>query len=169
MEQNIVGSREEFLKENVEFAGFWVRFVASLLDNIIFFILFFVVGFIFGATGIIDFTMVQETGQIPVGIDIGLRLAAVAIIILLWVNWQGKTPGKAIMKIRIVSKKFEDIGYGSAFLRYIGYIVSAIILFIGYFMVAFTQRKEGLHDMIGGTYVVYEESLNRALEDSENF
>ena len=39
--------------------------------------------------------------------------------------------------------------------RYFAKILSGIILFIGYIMVAFTDRKQGLHDMICSTLVVH--------------
>ena len=46
------------------------------------------------------------------------------------------------------------LGYGAALLRLIGYLASAMILYVGFLMVAFTDRKRGLHDMIAGTVVV---------------
>jgi uncharacterized RDD family membrane protein YckC len=46
------------------------------------------------------------------------------------------------------------IGFGRATGRYFAKILSALILGIGFLMVAFTQRKQGLHDMIAGTLVV---------------
>ncbi len=43
---------------------------------------------------------------------------------------------------------------GKAALRWVGKIISCIILFIGYIMAAFTERKQALHDMIAGTLVL---------------
>ena len=48
----------------------------------------------------------------------------------------------------------DRIGVGKSFLRWFGSIVSAVLLTIGYLMVAFTERKQGLHDKIAGTLVV---------------
>ncbi|HLC72739.1 MAG TPA: RDD family protein [Candidatus Nanoarchaeia archaeon] len=67
---------------------------------------------------------------------------------------KGGTPGKLILKLRIVNKQGSYIGIPGAILRYIGKLVSGIILSIGFFMIGWTAKKQGLHDKIAGTYVV---------------
>ena len=68
---------------------------------------------------------------------------------------KGGTPGKLILGLRIVNDKGNYIGIPMAILRYIGKILSAVILGIGYIMIAFTEKKQGLHDKIAKTYVIY--------------
>ena len=63
------------------------------------------------------------------------------------------TIGKQVIGLTVVDKDGQRIGVGKAALRYFSRILSSI-LFIGYIMVAFTAKKQGLHDMIAGTYVV---------------
>ena len=67
---------------------------------------------------------------------------------------QGKTPGKMVMGVEIVKTDGSPIGFGRAILRYVGYIISSIILFIGFLMIAFDSKKQGLHDKIAGTCVI---------------
>jgi uncharacterized RDD family membrane protein YckC len=70
---------------------------------------------------------------------------------------RGATPGKKIMKLRVVRVDGVDpVGYGKAALRLVGYMASGFILYIGFLMILFTDRKQGLHDMIAGTLVVRE-------------
>jgi uncharacterized RDD family membrane protein YckC len=46
------------------------------------------------------------------------------------------------------------VSFGTAFIRAIGKIISGMIMYIGYLMAAFTEKKQGLHDMIASTLVV---------------
>jgi uncharacterized RDD family membrane protein YckC len=46
------------------------------------------------------------------------------------------------------------ISFGNATGRYFGKILSGLILYVGYLMVAFTDKKQGLHDMMASTLVV---------------
>ena len=50
----------------------------------------------------------------------------------------------------------QRISFGKATGRYFGQILSGMICFIGYIMVAFTEKKQGLHDMLAGTLVVWD-------------
>ncbi|MBD1379703.1 RDD family protein [Bacillus sp. IB182487] len=63
------------------------------------------------------------------------------------------TLGKRIMGLKIVDENGNRVKAGKSWLRYIGYIPSGI-LYIGFIMIAFTDGKRGLHDMIANTYVV---------------
>ncbi len=120
------------------YAGFWIRFLAYIIDGVILavinFVLALVVGGGAGATAL----------QIAVGpvYVIGFWTAA------------GATPGKMALGLRIITDDGQPIGLGRSIVRYLGYIVSAIILLIGFLMIAFTREKRGLHDFIAGTVVV---------------
>ena len=121
----------------VFYAGFWIRFAAYIIDAIILFIVGVVLAIAAGGT----------TGavlQIVVGIvyTVGFWTA------------QGATPGKMAVGIEITTVDGEPIDFGRALLRYIGYLASAIILLIGFLMIAFTGQKRGLHDYIAGTVVI---------------
>jgi uncharacterized RDD family membrane protein YckC len=74
-------------------------------------------------------------------------------IIGFW-TWKGQTPGKMAMGIKIVAADGGPIGLGRAIIRYLCYIVSAVILYLGFIMIAFDKRKQGLHDKIAGTFVI---------------
>ena len=68
----------------------------------------------------------------------------------------GKTIGKMIMGIRIISDDGGSIGFWRSFVRWIGYYVSAIFLFIGFLWSFFDQNSQAWHDKLAGTFVVKE-------------
>jgi len=120
------------------YAGFWRRFAAYIIDAII---LGAVSGILIAIMG------AQQTTSLLSG--------AIGIIYIIgfW-TWRGQTPGKMAMGVKIVKTDGSPIGIGRAILRYVGYFVSSIILLIGYLMIGWDSKKQGLHDKIAGTYVV---------------
>jgi uncharacterized RDD family membrane protein YckC len=67
---------------------------------------------------------------------------------------RGATVGKMAMGLRVVTSDGQRLSFMNATGRYFAKILSAIILFIGFIMVAFADKKRGLHDMIAGTLVI---------------
>lgn len=121
----------------MDYAGFWRRLAAALIDGIILSII----------NGIV-MAISPQTGM-WLGTFIGI-----AYIVGFWTWNNGQTPGKMALGIRIVKTDGSPISFGVAILRYIGYWVSSIILYIGFLMIAWDSKKQGLHDKIAGTYVV---------------
>jgi uncharacterized RDD family membrane protein YckC len=66
--------------------------------------------------------------------------------------WQA-TLGKKLLGLKVADEAGNRIGFGKANGRYWSKILSALILCIGFIMVAFTEKKQGLHDKIAGTLV----------------
>ena len=66
----------------------------------------------------------------------------------------GATLGKMAIGLRVVTSDGQRLSFANATGRYFAKILSAIILLIGFIMIAFTDRKRGLHDMIAGTLVI---------------
>src|SRR5262249_33700407 len=67
----------------------------------------------------------------------------------------GATPGKMVCKLRVVSADGTRFGYGRAAGRTFAEMLSGMICYIGYIMVAFDGEKRALHDHICSTRVVY--------------
>lgn len=140
------------------YAGFWFRALAALIDGILCQIASFLValpmGFILGLSmaAVADSETIEAMG--------GLLGAVLGILVQwLWFTlaessaWQGSL-GKKLLGIKVTDEQGQRIGFGRANARYWGKIVSTITLGIGFLMVAFTQRKQGLHDIIAGTLLV---------------
>jgi len=84
-------------------------------------------------------------------------------ILLLLVDWlyfagsecssAQATPGKKALGLMVTNLDRERISFGRATARYFSKILSELTLYIGYVMIGFTAKKQGLHDMIAGTLV----------------
>ncbi|MCM2265063.1 MAG: zinc-ribbon domain-containing protein [Desulfuromonadales bacterium] len=136
-------------------AGFWLRFVACMIDTLLLGAVQFVIGLVLGIAG-------GAAGDFEGGETFAMLaitwLCSMAVSVTYYVfftGYNGQTPGKMALRIQVVRTDGTPMSYGRAFLREIvGKFVSALILCIGYLMVAFDQQKQGLHDRIAGTYVI---------------
>jgi uncharacterized RDD family membrane protein YckC len=75
--------------------------------------------------------------------------------VLSW-NLIGSTPGDLVMGLRVVKTDGENVSFWRSFLRLIGAVVSAVFLFIGFIWALFDRRRQGWHDKVGGTFVLYD-------------
>jgi uncharacterized RDD family membrane protein YckC len=138
------------------YAGFWLRLVAYLIDWALTTAVLCPVGFAFGALG----AVVDRGRQGPAGIGAQL-LASLVSLFVVWLYyalcessaWQG-TVGKKVLGIRVTDEYGNRIGFGKATGRHFAKIVSSLICFVGFIMIAFTEKQQGLHDMIAGTLVL---------------
>jgi uncharacterized RDD family membrane protein YckC len=143
--------------EGVVYAGFWRRVVAMVLDMIISSLAALIVvvplAFILGVS-------IAGTTMAPHAKGLGQILGNVVSIALSWLYftlmessaWQA-TLGKRMLRIKVTDENGARIGFGRANGRYWSKILSTLLLCIGYIMVAFTKKKQGLHDKIAKTLV----------------
>ena len=122
------------------YAGFWIRVLATLLDNIIIGIPLNIVFLILG----------DEGGASSQGLQ---TLILALYTIILWVRW-GRTVGGRIVGLRLVRVDGQPITYGTAVVRYLMLIVSIVALLLGVIWVAFDKRKQGWMDKAAGTFVI---------------
>jgi uncharacterized RDD family membrane protein YckC len=129
------------------YGGFWLRVIAYILDAIVLSI----------ATAIVA-TVTGTSLASASSLDPTLNLASLAIgwlyFSLLESSERGATLGKMAVGLRVVTGDGQRLSFLNATGRYFSKFVSAIIVGIGFLMVAFTDRKRGLHDMMAGTLVV---------------
>ncbi len=142
----------------VKYGGFWRRVVAYFIDSIILSIGLAIVEGIFGFGMGMDLIDVDASGQASFAAGY-LGFAAFNLIapwlyfaVLESSSWQG-TLGKKALGMIVTDLDGNRISFGRATGRYFAKILSALIMMIGFIMVAFTARKQGLHDMIAGTLV----------------
>jgi len=67
---------------------------------------------------------------------------------------KGQTIGSRALNIRVVKTDGTYLDYVGAFLRFIGFVISCLVFFLGVIWAAFDAHKQGWHDKIAGTYVV---------------
>ena len=134
------------------YAGFWLRFGATLIDSVIFAVVLMVpLALIYGENYWIDETMVHGVWDV-------LLSYVVPFIATLWF-WRRflGTPGKMVLRLRVVDARTgEPLPVGQCVLRYIGYFVSALPLCLGFIWVVFDARKQAWHDKIAGSVVIVE-------------
>ncbi len=157
----------------VEYAGIFRRFIAMIIDYVIYYIILGVVGFVMemvtSMTGGPDMSALQSIDPNNPNIPPELLtpyLDYMVIIILIvtiigWLYYAGLessslqgTLGKRLMGIKVTDLDGDPIGFGTATGRFLGKAISSLILGIGYLMAAFTGKKQALHDMIAGTLVM---------------
>lgn len=138
------------------YAGFWRRVVAYLVD---FIIIFVVLGITFAVLGAIAGAAAGDNAGGVIG---GLvALFYLIYIVALWLYFalmessaRQATFGKMALSIKVTDLDGRRIGFGKATGRFFGKIISGLILYIGFMMAGWTEKKQALHDMMAGTLVV---------------
>ena len=121
------------------------------------------------STGLFDPTLLQgidpNNPTIPSAVTTAVMdyLLIISLIgfLLVWLYYAGMessgmqaTLGKRVMGLKVTDVDGDQIGFGTATGRFLGKMISGLILGIGYIMAAFTPKKQALHDMIAGTVIV---------------
>lgn len=154
----LTGPSLQGAKELPHKAGFWIRLLAYFVDDL-------VVGVLIIAT-ISLVKVAVRLGEAVAGVPegqadtlftvawVGLPVIVSGLYQTLFVGWRGQTPGKILLKLKIVRTSGAEVGYGRAFLRWLGRILSFFLFGVGFLMIAFTKERQGLHDKIARTYVI---------------
>lgn len=147
----------------VAYAGFWLRFVALIIDQLLLYfvgmILFLPFAASMGMRGMMTGRPPDVQALFPM-IHAMLRLALLRMVIH-WLYysllessaWQA-TLGKKALGLEVTDLDGNRISFGRATGRFFAKIISGIILLIGYIMAGFTEKKQALHDILAGTLVI---------------
>jgi uncharacterized RDD family membrane protein YckC len=136
--------------EEVQYAGFGVRFLASVLDSIV--QLCVIVPLVLLWFGPEYWINTEFDGGLR---EVLLNWVFPTLYVVLFWKYKSATPGKIWMGIMIVDAKTGGTpSLGQLVLRFVGYIVCSLTLFLGFLLILFDNRKRGLHDMIAGTLVI---------------
>ncbi len=155
---------------NTNYAGFWLRFVAYIIDCII---IWAVQSFIFvPVLALLGITFASEMGNVEnmseseaMGMVGGMMAVAgvtwlltSAIAILYWSLMESSkyqaTVGKLALGLKVTDVDGNSLDFVKSLVRNVCKIISGMIMGIGYIMAGFTDKKQGLHDIIAGTLVV---------------
>ncbi len=158
--------------QGFKYAGFWVRFIAYIIDSLLLLVIFSV-PIVFYKNSFVTENIIERvgTGDVSVLFNISFFLLTILIIIIIsigyyiisWSKW-GKTLGMKILGIKVISYEGRNISTGKAFLRWLmGYFLPGIIPYLGVLfyialgiMIAIDDKKQGWHDKIARSFVVYE-------------
>jgi len=147
------------VKHDVQYAGFWLRLAAALIDL-----------FLLGAfTGLVHFVVFLESpfnlsmadGQFHVISNKGWfeNILVAVISIGMWIRYLG-TPGKLLLGCHVLDARTrQPLSFKQAALRYVAYLVSFVPLCLGFFWIGFDRHKQGFHDKIAKTVVLVESGV----------
>ncbi len=137
------------------YAGFWVRVVAFIVDGIVFAVVDGIINALAGPPMVVQ--QVAGFPQMHVGPTYWVELLiGIAYMVGFW-SYVGRTPGMMIFGIRVVqADDLTAVRLGGAVLRYLGLVLSFLVIFIGVIWVGFDARKQGWHDKIARTVVIHE-------------
>lgn len=142
------------------YAGFWIRFLAVLIDAVILFAVMTPVRLVLHAPmGIMAAS--RHDGFNPF---MFLPFIGLSMFISVVVNWlyeayflsseRQATLGKMALGITVTDTGGQRLSFGQATLRHFAKWLSGLTLLVGYIIAAFTERKQALHDLIAGTVVL---------------
>ena len=137
----------------VEYAGFWRRLLSFLIDLLILWVpasAFRWSASYFDIAGItlelIDFSYVSFVWALYYGLMESSQFQA--------------TLGKRVLRLKVTSYSGDRISFWNAVGRFLGQIIAVLPLGIGIFMIGWTKRKQGIHDMLANCLVIRDEPVN---------
>jgi uncharacterized RDD family membrane protein YckC len=149
------------------YAGFWIRFVAFIIDLIILAVVSGIIGLplrmLLGVSAV-SMAQSQDPSAVMAALPAMMGMIGLSLLINLvvgvsydiwFVHNKGGTIGKLALGLQIINLDGSRLSYGQAVGRYFAKILSAIILYIGFIMAGLDSEKRALHDRICNTLVIY--------------
>jgi len=138
--------------DKMNYAGFWLRLGGFIIDGL----LVFTVTAPLGVWASVSTPWLRTGGYLVVAPFILLSIAVVVgfLYFTLFWTWRGQTPGKMLIRAKVVRTNGEALSFGHAALRFLGFLVCFLTIYIGFIMIAFNMQKRGLHDTIADTCVI---------------
>lgn len=135
-----------------EYAGFWRRAAASLIDGILMSVITLPLLMMIYGDAYFD---ADQAALVQGGWDLIISYVLPIIVIIGFWVWKSATPGKMAMGVKIIDARTGGKPSTAKFIgRYFAYIPSSIVLGLGFLWVAFDKQKRGWHDMLAKTLVV---------------
>ncbi len=138
------------LSRNQRYAGFWLRFLAGVIDTVTLYLLYLFIDSLFG--------IYDDPWQYDSSYSTLKWLVFYSEIIITWIYFCGLqsskdqgTVGMQLFKIKIYDEQLKRVKFWRLTGRYIASCTSAFLFFVGYFMIGWTSRKQGLHDFCART------------------
>lgn len=130
------------------YAGFWRRVGAAFIDSLFFSLLF---GLVLGVA-FVNASVFSPEGMLR-------SVITLLITVGFWVSFLG-TPGKLLLDCQVVDADSLDLmTTKQAFIRFVAYLASMLPLMLGFLWVAKDPRKQGFHDKIANTVVLYSANI----------
>lgn len=184
------GTPAGILTEGIVYGGFWKRFVAYLIDFFLLYIVVLILSYLFGIKEALDTAtanVITSLGSDVESLNLTETIQAIfsdpvfaksllmysLLNILVWWLYFGfmvssrymGSIGYMALGLIVVDSYGRRISFARASARYFASIISALILYIGFIMIAFHPQKRGLHDLMTNVFVVERASLKQTEEN----
>jgi uncharacterized RDD family membrane protein YckC len=158
----------------VQYAGFWRRFAAMLIDSLILLIVLTPLAYFFSSGSYLpgldpQGNIAAQLATIPFDWSYLLinDLLPMVLIIFFWVRFRG-TPGKQLMDCQVVdATTFDNLRVGQSLKRYFGYFASMLPFGLGFLWIMWDKKKRGFHDFIAHTVVIRISSNHAAATEAD--
>jgi len=149
----------------VVYAGFWMRFIAVIIDSLVVGVVTGPITFIVQVGAGLGGGLIKDKGEInPGNIAVIAGLLAFVVVFsvavhalyeaLLTASSKQATVGKMVFRMKVTDMEGKRISIPRAFGRHFAKYISSLTLLIGYLIQPFTARKQALHDIMAGTLVI---------------
>lgn len=129
-------------QQELRYAGFWIRAAAYLIDYVLMVVLVVILAFAVASLG--EFAIFLVYIAVYVGYMCGFESSE-----------KQATPGKMAVGIRVGKANGGRISFANALGRLLGKMLSSFFFGIGFMMVGWDDKKQGIHDKLADTYVFY--------------
>jgi uncharacterized RDD family membrane protein YckC len=161
MENQFLDSNLDATPQYSQYAGFWQRFLAVVIDYIIMYIPGLIINSALGVNAAMTDLIGTEDPEVMMNFLTGTFMVAALLSIVVNVAYYAyfessekqATFGKQALGLVVTNLNGERISFLNAVGRYFARVISAFTLAIGYLIQPFTEKKQALHDMIAGTLV----------------
>lgn len=148
----------ERLQSALVYAGFWRRFLAKFIDGLV----LAAANWAMSLVAMPLLILLNAGSELPVFWFFAIQILLMFLQFVFGVSYYtwlhgrfGATLGKMALGLKVVRPDGSAISYRRAFGRYFGEVLSALLLYVGYLMVAFDEEKRGLHDLVCATRVIH--------------
>ena len=143
----------------MKYAGFWIRLGAFIVDYLTISIFIIPLG-VWASLSTPGLRAGAYLAMAPL-IFAGLFLVISFLYFTLFWAWRGQTLGKILIGAKVVQTNGEALTFGRSVLRYLGFVICFLTLYIGFITIAFHSQKRGLHDIIANTCVIKTKNPHR--------
>ena len=140
--------KERTSKNKVEYAGFWVRLAARIIDELVLWAILIIVGI-----PIMLFLPEELSGAILL-IWILMWLLLLQVYFIYFHKKTGQTIGKKVLGIKVVKENFGNLSWTDSIIRWFVENFSMLIFFLGYLWIAIDAKKQSWHDKAAKTIVI---------------
>ena len=140
----------------VFYAGNGARFIAYVVDAII---IGAIVGVVFLVFTVIAAAAASNDNNTIAGLSLAIAIGGAFLVYLIYLPWfwghGGQTPGMTLFRLRVVRENDGGpLTTGQAYVRLVGFWISAAVFYLGFIWILFDARRQGWHDKIAGTVVI---------------